>query len=246
MPDYDSINLALGAGEICLHYQPIHSLTTGKLEGYEALARWGKMPPFAIASLIGQHSLEAVWIRQQLEDIDAMLNSCELPLWASLNLNQKTLAVPGLATLIGGFPHHLRVHVEILESVRLTPASVEVIKAIALHHICKADDVGTNDYGWIDRIVGSHSGMFHGLKICKGLTQNILTDERTATACRLLLEFAKTHDLETTAEWVESQDQADQLHAWGCDLGQGALYGLAKPWDAIALAGKFTGIGLAL
>jgi len=238
VPDYDSIKAALSLGEIKLHYQPIHNLSTGQLEGYEALARWGKIPPPAIANLIEEHSLQAVWIQQQLADVDAMLASAPPPLWVSLNLNQKALALPGLAALLAALPHHLRVHVEILESVRLTPASVAVIKAIALQHTIKADDIGSSEHGGLDRIVGEHGPLFHGIKLCRGLTQNILTDERTATACRLLLEFAETYDLMTTAEWVECEEQADQLRDWGCDLGQGALYGLAIPWDAIARAGK--------
>lgn len=238
MPDYDSIKAALSAGKIELHYQPIHNLNTGQLEGYEALARWGKMPPPDIASLIEEHSLQAVWIQQQLADVDAMMASAPPPLWVSLNLNQKALALPGLAAMLASLPHHLRVHVEILESVRLTPASVDVIKALALRHILKADDIGSPGHGGLDRIVGPHGPLFHGIKLCRGLTQQILTDERTATACRLLLEFAETYDLMTTAEWVESQAQADQLRDWGCNLGQGSLYGLAKPWDAIARAGK--------
>jgi EAL domain-containing protein (putative c-di-GMP-specific phosphodiesterase class I) len=37
--------------------------------------------------------------------------------------------------------------------------------------------------------------------------------------------------METIAEWVETEEQAYQLLAWGCDAGQGSLFGMPQPWE---------------
>ena len=229
-PSYQATKAALLNGDICLHYQPIHCLRTGNLLGYEALARWGKMPPLMIAKVVEEHSLELTWIRQQLYHIDLVLAEIHPPFWISLNIDQRTLAMPVLPTLLSTSPHDIGVHLEILESVKLNTKTVKAINKIASRHILKADDIGNIEYGWIDRLVGDYAKFFHGLKLCRSLTQNILTDARTASACRMFIAFAKECGLSVICEWVESSDQAAVLLSWGADAGQGSLYGMPQPW----------------
>jgi diguanylate cyclase len=228
---YQFVKAAILTGAISLHYQPIHRLGSRKLIGYEALARWGNMPPPQIASLIELHNLELVWVRQQLNDIDEILTHIHPPIWISLNINQRTLALEPLPHLLNTSPHTLGIHVEVLESVRLNRQAIAALEKIGHRHILKADDIGSLDHAWIDRLIGEHAAIFHGIKLCRGLTRDILTNTRTATACRLFLELAQSCGLETIAEWVESEEQASQLLSWGCDGGQGKLFGMPEPWE---------------
>jgi EAL domain-containing protein (putative c-di-GMP-specific phosphodiesterase class I) len=228
---YRSVKTAILTGAIGLHYQPIHRLSDGQLLGYEALARWGNVPPPQIAALVEEHSLELLWVRRQLHDIDKILTEIYPPIWISFNLDQKVLAIESLPYLLNTSPHQLGIHVEVLESVKLHPQAVAALKKISHKHILKADDIGSLDHAWIDRLIGEHAAIFHGIKLCQGLTRNILTNPRTAIACRVFLDLAQSCQLETIAEWVESEEQAQQLLAWGCDAGQGSLFGLAKPWE---------------
>lgn len=230
-PTYLETKTALLSGDICLHYQPIHNLRTGELMGYEALARWGTVPPPMIAAIVEEHSLELTWIRQQLYCIDLVLAEIYPPVWVSLNINQRTLAVSQLPTLLSTSPHKMGIHLEILESVKLNTATVAAIHTLGSRHILKADDIGNVEYGWIDRLVGDYAKFFHGLKLCRGLTQNILTDKRTASACKLFVSFAAECQLETIAEWVQSREQAELLLSWGCVGGQGEFFGMPQPWD---------------
>ncbi len=231
MATYTETKIALLNGAVCLHYQPIYSLATHQLIGYEALARWGSLPPPTIAAVVEAHNLELTWIRQQLADIDMVLAEVYPPVWVSLNINQRTLAVPQLPSLLSTSPHELGIHVEILESVRLNTATVAAINQIGNRHILKADDIGSVEFGWIDRLVGDYAKFFHGLKLCRGLTQNILTDDRTARACKLFVTFATECGLETIAEWVQSKEQSELLLSWGCVAGQGEFFGMPQPWD---------------
>jgi EAL domain-containing protein (putative c-di-GMP-specific phosphodiesterase class I) len=228
---YPSVKTAILTGAIHLHYQPIHRLGTGRLMGYEALARWGDMSPPQIAALVESHNLELVWIRRQLNDIDKILAQTYPPIWISLNINQRALALESLPHLLNTSPHQLGIHVEVLESVKLHPKAIAALEKIGHRHLIKADDIGSLDHAWIDRLIGEHAAVFHGVKLCRGLTRNILTDQRTAAACRLFLELAQSCGLETIAEWVEFEEQAQQLLAWGCDGGQGSLFGMPQPWE---------------
>ena len=230
-PTYQNTKAALLNGDICLHYQPIHCLRTGNLLGYEALARWGKMPPLMIAEIVESHSLELTWVRQQLADVDLILARTYPPIWISLNVNQRVLALEPLPFLLNTSPHQLGIHVELLESVQLTPSAIAAIEKIQHRHIVKADDIGSLDYAWFNRLVGKYAPYFHGIKLCQALIQDITTDLRTAAACKLFIGFAKSQGLEITCEWVETVEQRDLLIEWGADNGQGALYGLAMPWE---------------
>jgi len=52
---------------------------------------------------------------------------------------------------------------------------------------------------------------------------------------RTLIDLAKRLKLATVAEWVQNEQAARTLEAWGCDYLQGALVGLAtttRPWRA--------------
>ena len=226
LPNYNATSAALLSGEITLHYQPIVNLRTRELVGYEALARWGNIPPPQIAAIVEGHSLELTWIRQQLAQIDLVLNRIYPPVWVSINIDQRTLAVPQLPLLLSTSPHEMGIHIEILESVKLNTATVKAINRIGSRHILKADDIGSVEYGWIDRLVGNYARHFHGLKLCRGLTKDILTDSRTAAACKLFIAFAKECGLNVICEWVESEEQADLLLSWGADAGQGSLFGM--------------------
>ena len=228
---YSSVKTAILTGAIGLHYQPIHSLRDRRLLGYEALARWGDLPPPQIAALVEEHSLELLWVRRQLHDIDKILTEIYPPIWISFNLDQRVLAIESLSHLLNTSPHQLGIHVEVLECVKLHPQAVEALKKISHKHILKADDIGSPDHAWIDRLIGDHAAIFNGFKLCRGLTRDILTNARTAAACRLFLGLARSCQLETIAEWVESEEQAQQLLDWGCDAGQGSLFGLAQPWE---------------
>ena len=227
---YTSVKTAILSGAIRLHYQPIHRLSDRQLLGYEALARWGDLPPPQIAALVEEHSLELLWVRRQLHDIDKILTEIYPPIWISLNLDQKVLAIESLSHLLNTSPHQLGIHVEVLESVKLHPQAVGALLKISHKHILKADDIGSLDHAWIDRLIGDHAAIFNGFKLCRGLTRDILTNSRTAAACRLFLGLARSCQLETIAEWVESEDQAQQLLEWGCDAGQGSLFGMPAEW----------------
>ncbi|MBV9180832.1 MAG: diguanylate cyclase, partial [Acidobacteria bacterium] len=98
---------ALEAGELIVYYQPIVSLTSRKITGFEALSRWrtstGLVPPAEFIPLADETGLilginRRLFLEacQQLKTWQAEL-SCDPPLTMSLNVSRRQFAQPDLA-----------------------------------------------------------------------------------------------------------------------------------------------------
>lgn len=78
------------------------------------------------------------------------------------------------------------------------------------------------------------------VKIDGAFVQNIARSEDDRIFVRALIDLAHALGLQTVAEWVQSEQAAAQLAAWGCDHLQGALIGPAlveQPWNSLAHPG---------
>ena len=79
------------------------------------------------------------------------------------------------------------------------------------------------------------------IKIDRSFVQGVLHSERDASVIRAILGMAKSFQLETIAEGVEDENQMRCLHRYGCEEGQGYLFG--KPVSAMEF-GEMFGLGL--
>ncbi len=71
------------------------------------------------------------------------------------------------------------------------------------------------------------------VKIDGSFVQNLTRSEDDRTFVRTLIELGRRLGLETIAEWVQDEQSASILSAWGCHYLQGALIGMAhidRPW----------------
>ena len=71
------------------------------------------------------------------------------------------------------------------------------------------------------------------VKIDGAFVVDIMRSEDDRAFVRTLIDLAKRLKLATVAEWVQSEEAARTLEAWGCDYLQGAFVGLAsteRPW----------------
>lgn len=214
-------------GDIHFHYQPIVRLSDRELVGYEALVRWNGYQTEQVIHAIERNGLVAVWIRCQVKEITETLNLIPNSLFVSLNIGHTALVEPELVRSLEKFPSPERLELEILESVNLNLVSAAVLDHISARITVKADDIGI-EFPWLDRLIGVYAKHFKGLKLCESLTRNILTDSACESACRHIIGMARDNGLATTAEWVHAEDQAQRLENFGCDCGQGELFGLGR------------------
>ena len=71
------------------------------------------------------------------------------------------------------------------------------------------------------------------VKIDGAFVHDMMRSEDDSAFVRTLIDLARRLKLTTVAEWVQDEEAARTLHAWGCDYLQGALISLAsteRPW----------------
>ena len=232
---------ALELGEFRVHYQPIVSLKTGQIVGFEALSRWQRphgivMPGEFIAvadetgiilSINRQLLLEACL---QLRRWQALFPSSP-PLTVNVNVSPKQFLQPGLASQIGEIlqqtgidPQH--VALEITETIAMADAeksTVVLAELKALGVNLDIDDFGTG-YSSLSRL---QRFSVDTLKIDRVFVSRIEDNLETQEIIRIIILLAHNLGLKVVAEGVETQQQVVRLKHLGCELAQGYLF--AKP-----------------
>ena len=232
------IRAGIEAGQFVPFFQPQVDLRTGKLHGFEVLARWlhpeeGTIEPQRFieiaeeAGLIGELSLSVM--RQAL----LVAKSWPPHLTISVNLSPLQLKDPGLPEKIlqtltqAGFPAG-RLELEITESalfddLALALASVESLKNLGV--TISLDDFGTG-YSSLTQL---QALPFDRIKIDKSFVLTMHDNAESAAIVDAIARLAGSLQLPITAEGVESAEAQALLVGLGCDQGQGWLYGRPLP-----------------
>jgi diguanylate cyclase (GGDEF)-like protein len=239
---------AIAERRITLAYQPITELTTGRLLGFEALARWqehgSRVPPdvFVPAAertgLIGP--LTELILDQacgQLAEWDACGARTDFTVAVNVSPQQIVdLSFPDLVVAALD-RHHVRPHrlvLEITESGLLTDldAAREVTTRLNdLGLMLSLDDFGTG-YSSLTHLSNIP---LQSLKIDRAFIDSLGVDDKQERFIEALLHFSAHLGLDVIAEGVEVAEQLDLLRAMGCMSGQGYLLGRPAPaseWSA--------------
>jgi diguanylate cyclase (GGDEF)-like protein/PAS domain S-box-containing protein len=236
---------AIERQEFCVFYQPIVTLTSGSVSGFEALVRWqhpqrGLLLPtefIAVAEestpivAIGWSVLRtacqqmATWQRQF---------SDQTPWSISVNVSGKQCAqadlVPGIAQVLhetGLAAQHVKL--EITESVlmeQMTGAVLEQLQILGVQ--LSIDDFGTG-YSSLSYLCRFPMKM---LKIDRSFISCITLGGHHTEIVRAIITLAHTLDMQVTAEGVETAEQLAMLRALHCDYGQGHFFSPALDTEA--------------
>jgi EAL domain-containing protein (putative c-di-GMP-specific phosphodiesterase class I) len=236
---------AIGAGEMLPHYQPMVSLSTGRIAGVEALARWARsgaqlLPPDQFVPHL-EHARRASdlssWMLERVcADLAEWQGRHELPddFVVAVNVSGSELGDSRLIRLVGEAAQLARVLpasvcLEITETAPLS--SLEVAARVVGELADLGVRVALDDYG-----VG-HLGPealdhlpVHLLKIPRMAMLSAVDSHASLAALRGLIAGAQARGLQVVAEGLESDAQVDFARRLGCDIGQG--FGLARPGPA--------------
>jgi diguanylate cyclase (GGDEF)-like protein/PAS domain S-box-containing protein len=233
---------AVASSSFTLAYQPIVTLTSGELAGFEALIRWphpqwGMMQPdqfIALAEETGQIVPLGSWVLARAATDMARWRRGPRGLYISVNVSARQFSAPGfvdgvrrvLATS-GLEPSALML--ELTESVLLRRdermhADLAELKDIGVR--LAIDDFGTG-YSSLSYL---RELPIDVLKMDKSFVDGIAVSEQRLALAEGIVQIARTLRLEVIAEGIESDIQRDLLTSMGCQFGQGYL--LAMPMAA--------------
>ncbi|MGB7442240.1 MAG: EAL domain-containing protein [Coleofasciculaceae cyanobacterium] len=238
---------AIERQEFQVYYQPIVSLQTGKIAGFEALLRWrhpqrGLVSPMefiptaeetGLITLIDWWTLEEACRQMRIWQEEFKFDQ---PLTINVNLSSKQFTQTDLLYQID----------TILRRARLTPSSLkleitetvvmdnpDLVKALLLQlkerkiSLC-IDDFGTG-YSSLSRL---HNFPVNTLKVDRSFVSRIGASGENSEIIQAIVTIAKTLNMEVVAEGIETSEQILPLLALQCEYGQG--YFFSKPIDGKA------------
>jgi diguanylate cyclase len=234
---------AAALGQLELHYQPQVDISSGRILGLEALARWkhpihgwvapGEFIPLAESSDLIVHV--GKWILDEAcRQAKVWHNEGFGDLTIAVNLSARQFRQPDLLSMIqqtvekhGLRPEHIVI--ELTESVVMADANRAIDTLEQLHQSgfrVAVDDFGTgySSINYLKRLPVSK------LKIDQSFIGDLGTSVKSDSIVKAVITLAHGLGMSVIAEGVETAAQLSFLRAFGCDQYQGYLY--SRPRNA--------------
>ena len=240
------LRAALLNHQLRLHYQPLVNIDTLQILGFEALNRWysptrGHVSPGEFTSVAEETSLlipiGQQTIRQACCDLAQFQTIwSDRPLFVSINVAPRQLAeddfLTELQTAMGQYGlRATQIKLEVTERVFMEdPVALEMLQACRRHgfHIA-LDDFGTG-FSSLNYLTRFEVDSF---KIDRAFVKEILTNRRTQILLASMLTMAQGLGMQTVVEGIETSEQLAILRQFGCEVGQGYLFGKALPSNQV-------------
>jgi diguanylate cyclase (GGDEF)-like protein/PAS domain S-box-containing protein len=251
----EALDEAVKTSAFTLVYQPIVSLDSGQIVGFESLIRWphprwGVMLPsqfIEIAEQTGHIVPIGAWVlRQALSDLARWRSRLPPapppapgepetePPHVSVNVSARQFHDPGFidsvrrALRASGLPPSA-LHLELTESLLFGDNEASRADLAELSEIgvgLGIDDFGTG-YSSLSYLLEMPIDV---LKIDKSFVTGIVSSWRKYALVEGIVRLARTLQMEVIAEGIETQTERELLAGMGCEFGQGYL--LSVPVNA--------------
>jgi diguanylate cyclase (GGDEF)-like protein len=226
-------------------YQPIVSLESGRIIGFEALLRWqhptrGLLQPsefIPVAEETGMIRELGWWNLRHACRQAALWNARrngEAPLTMSVNLSVKQFLQPNLVTEIGKLLFETGIRPETLK-LEITESAVMADPAAAVAMLSQIKSLGIklsiDDFGTgYSSLSYLHRFPLDTLKIDGSFTKTMIEGGESAEIVRTILPMANSLHLNVIAEGVETAEQLALLRQLRCEFAQG--YYFSRPVSA--------------
>ena len=229
-----------------VYYQPEVRALTGKVCGWEALARWRDPKMGLISPAIFVEVLESVHLVNKLDiyiidqvcsDIRETINNGGAYVPVSVNLSQLDFELCDIMSEIDKCREKYDIPRELLH-IEVTESAIAEGTDFLGDQIKKFRDAGYEV--WMDDFGAGYSSFnnlknydFDVLKIDMNFLRSFETNKKSRVILASIVSMAKELGIHTLAEGVETQEQYDFLKNIGCEKLQGYLFGKPTPMDAI-------------
>jgi predicted signal transduction protein with EAL and GGDEF domain len=236
---------ALEREEFRVYYQPIVSLASGNIAGFEALVRWdrpevGIVAPaqfIGVAEEMGLIVFIGNWVlRKACEQAHRwhLANPGEHLLTMSVNVSGRQFKDPDIVEQVEKILRETQVDptaikLEITETITMDNAerTIRVVKGMKRLGVrVSIDDFGTgySSLSYLRRFP------MDTLKIDRSFVQNLASNPENLEIVRTIIGLARNLGMDVVAEGAETADEIEQLKALECDFSQG--YFFSKPVDS--------------
>jgi diguanylate cyclase (GGDEF)-like protein len=230
----DGMRRGIPASEFVPYFEQQIDLTTGRIHGFEMLARWehptrGLVSPELFIPIAEDTGMIADLSLAVMKTAFIEARNWDHSLTLSVNISPMQLKDPWLAQKIvkllaeTGFPAS-RLEVEITESslfenLALAQSIVGSLKNQGIR--LALDDFGTG----YSSLAHLRALPFDRIKIDKSFVTSILDNPESAAIVNAIARLGESLNLPVTAEGIEDAGIEERLRQLGCHKGQGWLYG---------------------
>ncbi len=235
--DAAALQRALDQDEFFPAFQPYVELRTGRLMGFELLARWQHATPDEFIPRFEASGLISCLTQTLLDKAFASAPLAQSSLHLSFNLSPVQLQDTGIPALISDCAERGHFALD-----RLT---IEVTESALLKDLTRANDIACelkklgcrlalDDFGTgYSSLLHLQSLPFDKLKVDRSFVSSMTEVRESRKIVAAVVGLGQSLGLTTVAEGIETPAQAGMLLWLGCDLGQGWLYGKPAPVDEI-------------
>ena len=237
------IDEALEKEYIHVYYQPQVISQSGKLCGYEALARWidpemGMVSPGVFIPVLDDYSLtyklDLYIIEHVARDLTESISRGISVVPVSFNLSRTDFVKCDPFTEIISIAERYKLPRELFK-VEITETTVmsdiDKMKGEINRFHEAGFDVLMDDFGSAYSSLSTLRDFeFDEIKIDMGFMRNF--SPRSKAIIKPIVNMAKALGIHTLAEGVETQEQLDFLKSIGCEMIQGYYFGKPEPFEA--------------
>lgn len=235
----NEFKVAIATGQLFLHYQPIYSISTGRILGMEALMRWqhpvrGVVPPDEFIPLAEDSGLIIEASRWALREVCAMLGRLDAvrpdlkALYVSVNLSATDFEESNFIEkfneiLVDSNTDPKRIHIEITERLLLkkpTDMKMTLDRCRDLGVSVVIDDFGTG-YSSLSYL---HSYPIDTLKIDRSFVRDMRSNKSVLGLIKSIVTISENLEIDIIAEGVEEIEEANLLSELNCDTAQGFYF----------------------
>lgn len=239
------IKLAIENQEYIPFYQPIVELTTGKIVGAEALARWvtssGEIIPPLDFIPIAEESGFIGLIGEQIlyKSCFDTMKGIQMGKWDStfkihVNLSVNQLSQPDFIEQLEQTlektelpPSNLTLEITESRIVDNDPVILENMKSLKQLGI----DIAIDDFGTgYSSLAYLHKLPFDCLKIDRAFVSQLAQENTDSSVVAAIINMTRGFNVEIVAEGIETNEQVDLLKQLECAHGQGFLFSKAIPF----------------
>ncbi|MFB2879508.1 EAL domain-containing protein [Floridanema aerugineum] len=238
----NDLRKAIQQKEFVVHYQPIISLCTGKINGFEALVRWqhptrGIVPPALFIPLAEEtgliNSIGKIVLSQACHQVQQWHQEklIDESIFMSVNISAKQFAQLDIVEQIDQImaetqinPQNLKLEITESAFINNAQSAKAILQELRQRRIqLSIDDFGTG-YSSLSYL---HNFPVDTLKIDQSFVSKLDGTLESLGLIPAIKKIAETMKMSVVAEGIETEKQLAQLRELKCEFGQGYLF--AKP-----------------